>query len=110
MALFFHEAPNPILHWSKYSRKCLTAPSGGADYMEIAPPGGANYTEIATFLASTVGDGKSELLQKKQRRARALWHLKGPPPPPWQLPFQKKKKTSNVGAFEERFARTHRSL
>ena len=40
--------------------------------MEIAPPGGANYTEIATFLASTVGDGKSELLQKKQHRAQAI--------------------------------------
>ena len=54
MALFFHEAPNPILHWSKYSRKCLTAPPGGAGYMEIAPPGGANYTEIAPLLPRNI--------------------------------------------------------
>ena len=37
-----------------------------------------------TFLVSTAGDGKSELLQKKQRRAQARWHHGGPPTPPLQ--------------------------
>ena len=99
-----------------FAWKCLTAPPGGADYTEIAPPLPRPCCR-AIFLASTLEDGKGELLQKKQRRAQAIWHHRGPPPPPWQQPaccnqcehrlFQKKRKTRKAGNFEERGCWTH---
>ena len=95
------------------SRKCLSTPPFGVDNTEIAPslPRPCCRT---TFLASTVGDGKSELLKKKQCRARAICHHGGPPPPPWQQPacclcvqctctlpfFKKKRTTRKAGTFE----------
>ena len=86
----------------------------GVDKTEIAPPLPRPCCR-KTFLASTVGDGKSELLKKKQRKAWAICHHAGPPPPPWQppaccfcvhCPFQKKRNTRKAGTFEERSAWT----
>ena len=92
-----------------FAWKCLTAPPGGADYTEIAPPLPRPCCR-AIFLASTLEDGKGELLQKKQRRARVICHHVGPQPASClcvHLLFQKKRKTRKAGNFEERGCWTH---
>ena len=48
--------------------KCLFTPAFGVNSTEIALPLPRPCCR-KTFLASTVGDGKSELLKEKQRKA-----------------------------------------
>ena len=81
----------------------------GVDKTEIAPPLPRPCCR-KTFLAITVGDGKSELLKDTQCKAWAICHHAGPPPPPWQPPaccLSEKEEYKEAGTFEERFARTH---